>query len=249
MIELISPNVTRIEKTDINVSTEHTCVIYPNGVIEITPQGENYSNTNLVKLRSLFKSYEEAGHLYGVTVTGLKSETEKYGSHRFCTMDRALAEQITDVVNDLGILQQLIIAKNKEESELHDFVGCSSYFRFMRYVSGGEHFPHYDSDFQFQNTKGFATRYTMVMYFTNNDTGAIAFVEDKRENHNNSDWDRQATDEEITLKILPQRGKIVLFPHDLPHTVLPYTYTGEIGTDKERIIARGDLVFNFNSII
>ena len=257
MRELISPNVTRIKHTGVKYPNQHpTCIVHPNGVYEIDTLVNAMPGENFNIVEGLFRDYQDAGHLYDVSVTGLKtSDNARVGSQRFCTMDRALAQQITDVVNNLGILQQIVKTAADNCRFVEEFIGCSSYFRFMRYTKGGEHFPHYDSDFQFVNDPMVYTRFTVVAYFTNNVTGEIAFVNDPRENHGNTDWDRQATNEEITLKIAPKRGKIVIFPHDLPHTVLPYEGKLEgdsifnAADDGVRMIARGDLVFGMQTYL
>ena len=75
-----------------------------------------------------------------------------------------------------------------------------------------------------------------MAYFTECQTGELAFVKDTR--GETTDWDRQAKDDEIYLKILPAPLKIVVFPHTLCHTVLPFTDKGN-----ERIICRGDILY------
>jgi hypothetical protein len=105
----------------------------------------------------------------------------------------------------------------------------------MRYSKGGEHFPHYDSDFHGSN---YVTKYSLVMYFNDCESGELAFVDDPRRPVTESDWERQATGEEIYRKITPRAGRIVLFPHTLCHTVLPFR-----GEASFRRVVRGDLVF------
>ena len=104
----------------------------------------------------------------------------------------------------------------------------------MKYENGGQHYPHYDTDFVID--KNTITKYSLVMYFNDCKDGELVFCKDFRENHQNSDWNRQVKEEEILLKIKPTAGMIVLFPHTLCHAVLPFT--GE-----ERNIVRGDLEF------
>ena len=126
-------------------------------------------------------------------------------------------------------------------SKLNNFLN-SDYFRFMKYTSGGQHYPHYDTDFIIDNNT--ITKYSLVMYFNDCKDGELVFCKDNRPpktemsfiEKDTSDWNRQVEEEEILLKIKPKAGMIVLFPHTLCHAVLPFT--GE-----ERNIVRGDLEF------
>lgn len=235
MDEVLSPNVTMIKRVvdymPVYADGQTTATIHPNGVIVIDA---TQTKETIADLMEGFDFYEKRGHLYPVSVTGLKTgENDPVGSHRFCNMDDAIACSIEDIINTLGVP-----IWDKRGNDLNHYVGVSRYFRFMRYSKGGEHYPHYDSDFVFPNEPAHYTGYTAVVYFTDCNSGEICFVNDTRPNaEERLDWDRQATDDEITLRILPKKGRIVLFPHSLPHTVLPYT------DDGYRIIARGDLVF------
>ena len=117
-----------------------------------------------------------------------------------------------------------------------EFVQVSKYFRAMKYQNGGEHFPHYDSNFVLDDT--LITKMSLVCYGDDCETGEIAFVRSFRDDQNTQDWDRQATDDEIFLKVKPKAGRIVVFDHRVCHTVLPYT------EDKQRRVLRGDLIFS-----
>lgn len=84
------------------------------------------------------------------------------------------------------------------------FIECSKYWRFMKYHQGGEHYPHYDSDFAVKGNLGHYTMYSVIIYFTDCQTGELAFMNDSRGN-DTTDWDEQATADEIYLKIKPKR--------------------------------------------
>lgn len=249
-IEPISPNVTMVRKGFspacggfFDFFHNPVATMHPNGAIQID---SHISSDVINRMRETFNEYEQAGHLYPVSVTGLKTgENDPVGSHRFCNMDRVLADAVTRAVNQLGIAQFNVVERDSfinigecTGTSWDTLDRCSDYFRFMHYDSGGEHFPHYDSDFIFPNDSDRYTGYTVVIYFTDCETGEFAFVNDTRVNHGFTDWDRQATDDEITLRIKPKEGRILLFPHNLCHTVLPFT---DVAND--RIIARGDLIF------
>lgn len=194
-----------------------------------------YDNTRELVKRAFdmgFESYRE--HMYPVDVTGFKNPEGRIGSTRFCTMSSHLANFFTVVINDSQMLDML-----PGQFGVEEFVQVSKYFRAMRYESGGEHFPHYDSDFTLVSTKNvFVTKMSLVAYGNDCETGEIAFVNDKKDALL-QDWSRQAEESEIYLKIKPKVGRIVVFDHSLCHTVLPYT-----DAEGERRILRGDLIFN-----
>jgi hypothetical protein len=241
VLEVISPNVSYIIALGLEPeNTVYEITMHPKGIIEINTLDRDEENGEalLSTVMEDFKQYEEAGHLYPVSVTGLKTLIDQTtGSVRFCAWDGLFAEALTNIIKTAEVPELV-----QMDGELWQFAEVSKYFRFMRYEKGGEHFPHYDSDFevfQFPGTLGaktlYATKYSLVMYFNDCESGEIAFIE--HDGKDKSDWARQATDYEIFLKILPKAGKIVLFPHDVCHTVLPYT------DDDERYIVRGDLIF------
>jgi hypothetical protein len=170
-----------------------------------------------------FEAYQHA--MYPVDVTGFKNPNGRIGSQRFCTMSSHLAKFFTEVILKSNML------------DFHDgfeFKQVSKYFRAMKYQNGGEHFPHYDSDFQINSR--LKTKMSLVCYGDNCDTGKIAFVKSGLDD-GKKDWDRQATKDEIFLTVEPCVGRIVVFDHSICHTVLPYT------ENKQRRVLRGDLIF------
>lgn len=172
------------------------------------------------------EKYKEAGHFYPVSITGLKEVGSAVGSHRFCMKSSTFSQFVYRVLEEANLLEP-------------DMIGVSEYLRFMEYSKGGEHYPHYDSDFSFVeavSNRTAATKKSLVMYFTDNDSGEIAFVHDVN-NPNKEDWGRQANESEIYLKIEPKKCRIVIFPHDLCHTVLP------LKEDVKRLMVRGDIIY------
>ena len=245
--ELISPNVkyTGALFTDLPDPSVYGVKFYSNGVIEIETRFQL-----LDALKEAFEKWAANDAVYPVNVTGLFSEAnEKAGSERFCAWDGQFAEFLTDVILNAEVLELI----QDDKHGLLKFENVSKYFRFMRYKEGGEHFPHYDSDFEVRDMPPaalrkvaqegllrYATKYSLVGYFNDCNTGEIAFIDKDTVNSQGqtNDWHRQAYDEEITLRIKPEAGKILLFPHTLCHTVLPFTDQG-----RERYIVRGDLIF------
>lgn len=242
MQEMISPNVTNIIHHNLlhclpgGGSYKIKC--HGQGVFEFNPAcwGGPYSEHLKNSIQEYFQKYEDDKALYPVNVTGLKTDSDKQsvGSTRFCTMDAAFARYLTDVISGRSVVD-IILSYN-----WYQMINVSQYFRFMKYETGGEHFPHYDSDFVYDYNQA-VTKYSVVVYFNDCDSGELAFVNDNRsrkKTYCQTDWDRQATDDEIWLKIKPGAMKIVLFPHTLCHTVLPFT-----DKDKCRYICRGDILF------
>lgn len=223
--EVASPNVTH------NIRDVFACMVEPvgyrcefhNGVYVLDTEDPmiHYAYDNAFS--DAFAQYQR--HLYPVNTSGLKDVSEGVGSHRFCCMNEHLARFFTKAVQQSGFLGI--------HAGIPKFVQVSQYMRVMKYTAGGQHFPHYDSDYAVDETMN--TRMSLVAYGNNCHSGEIAFVH--HDGDYRDDWNRQANDEEIYLKIQPRVGRIVIFDHSLCHTVLPFTDSGE------RRIVRGDLIF------
>lgn len=246
--EQVSPNVSYINNNALNTflascgyndlwaSSRTSIKCHKNNIFEIDVQPfmTKFTDGLYDAVKRQFDTYAINGHLYPVSTSGLKDVGAGIGSYRHCTMNPVLAQFLTDTIKGRSIVDYYSDWQGDWK-----FANVSQYFRFMQYTHGGEHFPHYDSDFFYnRHTENAATKFSLVMYFTDCESGEFAFVNDNRQDHGNSDWNRQATDDEIYLKIKPRAGKILLFPHNLCHTVLPYT--DEEGT---RTIVRGDILF------
>jgi hypothetical protein len=120
----------------------------------------------------------------------------------------------------------------------------------MRYFSGGKHAPHYDA--LFMDTEGkFVTLLSWVIYLnTPRGTGGeFQFVEDGQgalppSKRDRSDWKRMATDAEVTTVVAPKEGRLLIFPHWLPHQVQLYQ-SDTMEDDGRRIIIRGDVAYSW----
>lgn len=238
MREIPSPNVSKIIETRIAPflysSSQYDIISHGRGVFEFNPTCSSLTDMILEKIQQAFEKYAQNGATYPVSITGLKCVSNGVGSTRFCTMDSSFAKYLTDVVSGRSVVDII-----RADDNWMEMINVSQYFRFMKYESGGEHFPHYDSDFVY-DYNGAVTKYSLVVYFNDCDSGELAFIDDVTEHSGDcSDWERQATDEEIWLKIKPSCMKIVLFPHTLCHTVLPFT-----DKNNTRYICRGDILFN-----
>lgn len=226
MYEFLSNSV---EKENLNIYTKH----HESGVIEILINTETNNSTNFnTKMSSSFESYFNwyLKHkcIEPVSVTGISSNLELgLGSNRFSTMSKYLSEILTYIIRKSNVVPAL----NFDHGE---FIKVAEYFRFMKYLSGGQHYPHYDTDYTFYDDR-FVTKYSLIVYHNTCDSGELYFCNEPR-NLLRTDWDRHATEEEIYLKVAPADLKIVLFPHNLCHGV-------SVFNGNQRNIIRGDLIF------
>lgn len=242
LIENLSPNVKLVLPSMYEHSVPHLnngnlrllySIVHPNGIIEIdinTEESNNDFNKSLSQAFSrYFNWFGEKGFLEDVSITGVSSNLELgAGSTRFSTISPILASIITELVLKSNVLDKVV------DPSIGKFYKVADYFRFMRYTSGGEHYPHYDSDYKFTKSN-FETKYSLVLYHNQCNDGELYFCNDSRDSIT-SDWDRQAREDEIYLKIKPDSLKLVLFPHTLCHGVAPFT-------GDQRDIIRGDLIF------
>lgn len=246
MLEIPSPNVTKMIPLDIGKvcsawlkPSNFNVIPHGKGIYEFYINSE-YPNDirNQAIDETILESFDlYKDHIYDVSVNGLKDDpmASQVGSTRFCAMDYDFAEFLTSIVKHRSAVDVI----RDENGDWMEMVNVSQYFRFMKYKAGGQHFPHYDSDFVY-DYNGAATKYSLVVYFTDCKTGEFAFVNEKNTEFQGKtqDWPRQTKEEEIYLKVLPKRMKILVFPHTLCHTVLPFT-----DKNAERIICRGDILF------
>ena len=127
-----------------------------------------------------------------------------------------------------------------DKKEYWSPVGVSPMLRFMKYEKHGQHYAHYDAGYL---SPSYRTLMSFVIYLTTNENGGCTrFINDKQDQlpiweRTHLDWLREATDDEVLLKVSPKAGRILLFDHRLCHDVEAY-----LG-DNDRIIIRGDIIF------
>lgn len=180
-----------------------------------------------------FEAYEK--DTFSVSTTGLpNSSSGSVGSRRFCTFSKPLAKQFTRILRKTGLFDNVPFAG--------EFLNVSKYFRCMEYLEGGSHYAHYDSDYVYIDKV--STCMSLVVYLdTTEEGGHLVFTKDepKRvlsvERALAFDGDAPMSEEDIVLKVRPEMGLIVVFPHELKHGVMPNA-PGET-----RRIIRGDLLF------
>ena len=194
---------------------------FRNSITVVDTTHNTLRSTLVDSVRNEFEIYQKLGYLKDVGVTGLPDNKGK-GSSRFSIHNNNLAVELDRIVNRT-------FAQEKE------YQSVSDYFRFMKYTKGGQHYPHYDTDFIYGD--GYKTTHSLVMFFTNNESGNLYFCNEPIGSTNKTqDWNRHASHEEIYLSIKPKVGRIVIFPHTLAHGV------SECEEDL-RIAVRGDLIY------
>ena len=209
---------------------------HENSIIEINIESsENINNFCQAMSRAFRQNFEWFEHhncIEDVSITGVSDNlSDGPGSTRFSTMSKNLSGILDVILENSAALPQL------NTQGIGKFVKVSDYFRFMRYKNSGQHYPHYDSDFVLDEKH--VTKYSLVVYHEHTQDGELFFCKDNRDSESieqGLDWNKQAENSDIYLKIMPAPLRIVIFPHTLCHGVLPFR-------GDERNIIRGDLIF------
>lgn len=244
MIFESSPNVTYVNNEHLNkfLKDNHNSIIKTTSKIDhklgvIIIDIKEVKNSNFIT-DSMFSDYSSEGEVYPVTRSGLKFDDKcnELGSNRFCTNSENLAEWLNNIIINSDAFPS---SYNKNTYE-----GVAAYFRIMKYLKGGMHFPHYDADYKYQPPyQNFYTAFSLIMYLSDCESGELVFIKDTPENDKAKlDWGRQATKDEIIMSVKPKVGRIVLFPHHLCHSVMKFS-----DDNKERVMIRGDLIFKNNT--
>lgn len=196
---------------------------------------------------------------YPVGVDGYTDSTLGVGSWRVQAWAPQIAEQLK---NAFWLLPDELEAS---DGELHDpeqvfphfgapmtlpprlgRLGSTPWLRFMRYVGGGQHVPHYDSAF-INEPERYITLFSWVLYLNDiptSDGGGFQFIDDGQRDPPRGrgksafeDWMRMAEPREVLDTIQPVAGRMLIFPHWLCHQVQAFTGAGA------RYIIRGDLAY------
>jgi hypothetical protein len=131
------------------------------------------------------------------------------------------------------------------DHEKFHLIGSTPYLRFMRYPGGGKHVPHYDAPFISPQGE-YLTLMSWVLYLNTppGSGGEFQFIDDGQWNihpieRDRSDWREMAPVSKVLASITPQCGRLLFFPHWLPHQVALYENKGP----GWRMIIRGDVAY------
>jgi len=205
---------------------------------------------------NIIDNFERAGNYAPVTMQGMQNVTDdNIGSNRITAFAPTLSELIYKNIEfffkgNIKTCNQFTSTDwwqpfSTYTPEILNYipVTCSPLLRFMKYVSGGKHYPHYDAGYIYEQNKSYRTLKSFVLYLTTNDSGATRFLEDNQKNlpvwdRDHKDWIRESYPEEILHKILPVKGDMLVFDHRICHDVEEF-----LGNESKRIIIRGDIIY------
>lgn len=200
----------------------------------------------------LIQAMLQSGKATPVGVTGIAAMSSGIGSTRATAWAPLLANALFDrlcpsmpsirVVTDTGFTDCFATEQRAQHNRWR-LLGLTPLLRFMRYERGGQHYGHYDAAYDYGD--GRRTLMSVVFYLSDSRaSGATRFLKDRNgqeallsSQRDFSDWDREAHDDEILARVLPTRGRVVVFDHCLCHDVERWVEDGE------RFIIRADLVF------
>jgi len=203
----------------------------------------------------IIKFFESQGNYAPVSVQGMTDEkyNDEMGSNRITGFGPEFAKKLYSKIEDYYKFTNIFNKFSSTDWWQHNDgsyeghmawkpIGLSPMLRFMKYEKFGKHYAHYDAGFLYPGGK-YRTLKSFVLYLTTNTTGATRFIEDGQKDipvhlRNHNDWDRDTRHDEVFFKTLPVKGNMLIFDHRICHDVEPF-----LGNEKERIIIRGDVLF------
>jgi hypothetical protein len=235
-----------------------------NSSIEIYEKNLSFDLDFCDSLLDYFKKFNK----YPVNLSGLNEvENQSVGSHRATVYNTELAHILTEKLsrlsevktglgfNSVAPYQSFALdpyasvnhnLKEDNKKSSYRSIGVSPLFRYMEYFSGSKgHVPHYDAPYVYSDSV--LTLTTGVLYLSTSDTGSTYFLPKSEQqlsvpmkDRDTSDWSEHYNDLEKCFHVYPEKGKIVLFNHQIPHGVTPF-----ISTDpkEKRIMMRFDLIY------
>ena len=245
------PNVLALDKSDMFVK-EHRLNInnfkYPVFIAD-----KVFSKSFCDSLIDQFNDQPQ----YPVGIDGYVNAEDKAGSYRSMGWSPELAYKISEKLRDI-MHQNLVIMSSiapdswpnrllmpfKKHGKTYTQLGSTPWLRFMKYKNGGMHTPHHDAPFENELEK-YITLFSWVLYLNTPEGkgGEFQFVNDTRNTSywpnewDRSDWTEMSND--IKLSIIPEQGRMLVFPHWLCHQVQQYVGEGY------RYIIRGDVSYAY----
>lgn len=202
----------------------------------------------------IIEHFEKGSTFHPVGIQGKSDVTadDQIGSHRITVHDEHFAKYLTKCLWESLQFKLVPIvfdefspvdwqSNNPQKLNYWIPLHVSPVFRYMRYKKNGKHAVHYDATHKVTGNPLIRTVQSGVLYLTNNDV-STRFIEDyqgslpfKKRNHD--DWTEDARDCDILESSVSEEGKVLLFPHYLPHDV------SQNFKDDERIIIRFDIFY------
>ena len=197
----------------------------------------------------LIERMQQSGKAFPVSIQGREDiVNEQIGSVRATAWCPSLAQQFWQKIKPVIPTKKITHESSptdwwQEKAYYHwQAIGVSPLLRFMKYQAGGQHYAHYDAAFIYPDAR-YRSLMSIVFYLTTNkESGATRFIKDHQEHlptpeRDHRDWYRATKEEEVLHAVYPKQGNVLIFDHRICHDVQKY-----LG-DKDRIIIRGDLVF------
>lgn len=204
--------------------------------------------------KEIIRHFEEDSCFHPVGIQGKSdvSQNDQIGSYRVTVHDENFAKYLTNELwKSLSIALTPIIfndhspvdwkSDNPDELNYWIPIHVSPVFRYMKYQEGGKHAVHYDATHKVTDNPLIRTMQSGVLYLTTNEV-YTRFIDDYQNTisfnkRNHEDWVEDAKEEDVLLKVKSEQGKVLLFPHYLPHDV------SENLEGNERIIIRFDIFY------
>lgn len=156
-----------------------------------------------------------------------KMNTEHMGSDRVSWYNIELADMLFLRLN--SVIEKLVVSNTHEipgvTNAIYRAVGINPLMRFISYNNGGMLVPHYD--YPFIKDENVLSLYTLVIYLTDNETGATRFIHEIGAERGKNlddftyeqacDFNQFSTPENFILKNKPKRLTAALFPHYMLH--------------------------------
>jgi len=154
-------------------------------------------------------------------------DTVHNGSDRVSWYSVELADMLFQRLN--GIVEKLVVSDDHtipgKDGAIYRAVGVNPLMRFISYHNGGMLVPHYD--YPFVKDDNILSLWTLVIYLTDNETGATRFIKEIGAERGKSledftydaacDFNQFSTPENFILKNKPKRLAAALFPHYMLH--------------------------------
>ena len=241
-------NVFEVSASDINFVTN----VNSRQSGEITILDNVISETECEMLLDIFQdniSNSIDANVYGYRD---KLDTNHSGSKRLTLYSVELSKLIYKRI--LPFIQQFVSGNThnnlpvSDQNTLYKCIGVNPSFRYIAYEDSGMLVPHYDYPFEDKIYEGI-TLYTVVLYLTNNKSGATRFFKDANSNvpwnERNIDdmsytdaleFNKNLTNADIECYNSPTKCSVAIFPHGKLHDC------SEV-VDEQKIILRADVMY------